>query len=855
MGDPAPVYDDDRSEEPVTRPQLEGIEGGGETTPRKTGHLKSADKKTPEELKEAESGGAVTSAMGAAAAASKELRALGAANDTVGTGFRREKSRVKLEGDKNSFRKKGLIGGGIVAVIALAIAGFLSLIPLKINHMVENAEKHFFASSESAVKRRSERLFSDYVKKHVLPGLKGDCTTTKVNKSCVAAIPGDSKLSKLYNGWRDGNLEGKLADKYGIEFQRQGSNVYLMKVGTDSIDISSLDKPGGATELRDIQAAGRSEVRAKWTKALEDETKLKQILYRFKVGRLLERKYGVKRCVFACNLRDNFADWKDSKKQAFKVTLAERVLLPRSQYMGILLLCLVDTQSTCKDPAGKGKDGEKRDKFQQEMDSKIAELAARFGQETVAKVGEDAAKILDEGFTKYVIDKVFQEETANSVKELADKAIPIVGWINTIASLVGKGAKLGIEYKRWVYVTNAAAMVGVYMMYRTHADEQKSGNVDLTMLGSVTDSLGNTAGNKGQTAEISPLYNDILGSSSPPPQTALSDLLAPIASAQGTQPNAKPKYTCDDNSPVPADKLVCPEENLAASNFITDFSAQFHKEPLSILTTVADFWNSTLGALINKISSLAGILIKPIIENTPGYDQISKLVQDNIGAFLEAVAKFLIPSPISDAMSGARAGDMLFGGADEAASSFGQLGIGGQRLSPQQVADIRNEQDQMYKLQFSQEPLYARLFSKDESRSLVSQVAMAMPMDMSSFVGSASTSLANPFSTLMSSFSSILSGHKTYAASAQPDPFSISQYGYALNDPTLKADPSIYTDQYCAQMDSQWTDNTTVNPDTGQDEHDTTDPCRLESDSITSAGAFYNTAVLDHQDTVYSPGE
>ena len=60
----------------------------------------------------------------------------------------------------------------------------------------------------------------------------------------------------------------------------------------------------------------------------------KMLLMRFKVGRLLEEKYGIKRCIVFCGIRDAFADAKSNAKYAFKVIPARKSYSAAKLFLG-----------------------------------------------------------------------------------------------------------------------------------------------------------------------------------------------------------------------------------------------------------------------------------------------------------------------------------------------------------------------------------------------------------------------------------------------------------------------------------------------------------------------------------------
>lgn len=856
--DKQPLFDND-TPQGVYDDEFERMVGRGQmgTDPE---HKPKPKKKSdsPKDLDSKEKSGGTTDASDAAQSESSMLPGEKGGGGRDGL-FNPEDSKnplVRLAGRVN--RRRALLGGGAAAgIVALIIALFAAILPLKINNMVEKLQTKFFSSTNSAVDKWVDKEFSKYVKKYVLPNLSTSCPSTRVNRSCIADIPGNGKVAKMYRGWRDANLEGKLAKNYNIEFEKRGSSYYIKtpELPADGENITKLlpGTPGEVKELRDFPALKRSEVRTRYLEAIKSESWLRQISLRFKIGGLLDRKYGIERCIFFCTTKDKASDWGDNVKLAARYKTIERVLTPRSEYLGTVMECVVS--GGCDNYLNSGdEDNARRTEFEEKMAQKLTDLKSRLGTETVEQIIKDSDAILKDGFTKYAIQSVFKKVGLEAAGETVNKSIPIIGWINLVASLVSRTAKFGGQLKRFGYVTQAGAVVSMYMMYRSYVDETKRGKADPDLAASMASTLGDNTKNA-EPAEASPLYANTIGTNAP--DTTTASWLWPSAMAASSASTTS-NYTCDNGSKLAKGLSICPEESLVTSNFLTSFSDEFKKD-LAPLVGVADFWNSTAGKVLHGIGNIIGGVVDKVIPG-PVKDAYASLA-DKV---FEKVGDTLLPSPCTENESGARTFNCMAAGADVAGHDSAAYNIGGKQITQQQAAAIETEQENYEREAFDQQPMFARLFDTNNTRSLVSRLAMTVPISRAAAIqGSFGGLLRNPFEVISKSFGAIFSSPRAFAATPQADPFGIPQIGIPVDDPVYSMDSDILTDDYCAQLNKAWAvhdietrpDGTQIDhgdiptdPATGSDVHHYVNPCLLNDMAITSAGGFFTTDVISPKD-------
>ena len=560
---------------------------------------------------------------------------------------------------------------------------------------------------------------------------------------------------------------------------------------------------------------------------------------------MLERKYGIRRCLFFCKTTDKASDYANKEKTAATNAILRHVVEPHTDSLGIVLSCVFDP-SCSKTSAGP----ESQDQLEQKLRDYLEKRGAQYDADTVAKIAQDVTRITDNGFGNYLIAQVTNEATAN----FADKISGPVGWINASAQVVDILANSGDKIKRYAFYVNATSMVSLYILYRSQADEQNNGKASAALTGSLVSTLGDNAGDpshKNQPAEASPLYSNLMSNGSGQSGSVLS-AFAPTALAAGNSPQPSgSRYTCDNDKTVPGGQLVCPEESLISSNFLTGLSDAFKKNDLlANVKALADGWNTISGPVLDFINSIitgaTSAVLAPIQSEL---DSLNSQVTKILTPLAQDIAKWLIPSPITDQMSGARAFNMIAGGTDAAGAQYTQDGLGGQNITPTQAADIRNQQENEARQQFAQQPFFARMFSTSSPYSLVSHVAMSVPTG----IGNASQSsfanlISEPFSKVISGFGSIFASPHTQALTASADPFGVPQKGYLPTDPNLTISPDTLTDDYCKTFNDAWANDVTTDPTTGTDAHSSTNPCLLNDAAVGSAGGYFTSSVLKPED-------
>lgn len=881
-----PVYDEPGSgyddaypqRQNETRERLKEAEGEAGTDSRAGGQGKETAA-SPSDLEDAESG--ASNLYNAEADDNEESDGLYNSDDPA---TRRDRARRFLLRNK---RKIGF-GAGIVGVIAGGGVGlFLILLPLKIEHMVDNLQGTFFASSQQALSTETRNLVKNYMITRVMPGYKSCGSTIKAG--CSARKFGTNPVSNMYRSWADARVERQLAEKgIVVEYRRLPGKWYLETpdINKQGIDIGRNGERLGA------EIDNHKEIRAALDKTIKDETKWYQVYTRYKWGRYFEKKFGLPRCVVVCRLvggkdrYDAFHIKYKNKKQAAQLKLVQRVITPHNQTLGIALECLIQ-DCAAADNHPSGSDGENGTP-ESDTDKKIREALVAYGGTRLAGVPGDELltkykEIEQDGLQKYLIKKALTPIIGETAAGTAGDVLPVAGWINFLAQIVNAGNGASGSLKKLRYEVSGAAMAATFGTWLVFQDEGHTGGTDATVLGSFTDSLGPgtqgapngqpTGGTAG--AEQTKLYQSVVegkkfGGNSAAATALLSNPLLgkTYADSLSGATDGRSGEMCNNGHAVPAGQLICNEDFLGGGNSIANGVHDFFNLPgIGVLVPVAQAWQATVGQVFNFAGDIAGTAFKallapldaschvPGVSTVNGYCGLKSEAEKVIPQIVEGVTKWLIPDPLGVPMGGGRQFVMGAGGADLTGNDSCYRTLGCQAISDKQAAKIRTAQKQAEQYDFSQQPLFARMFSTSSQYSLLSRLAMDVPFGNQAIVHASFASLLDPFRSLGNGFASIFSGRAGAAVDAQPDPFGITQYGYPPG--SIPGDPEKYWDSHCSdnaahayQKTNAWNEAAAHHndPNTGAPLAKTTNPCLLIKATVGAAGGLYDTSNLTQDD-------
>lgn len=793
-----------------------------------------------------------------------------------------------------------LAGSAVSAIVSLMVALF-TFIPFKIEHIIQNIQDHFSAGPKNALRLASKVIFNEYIKEYVIPAY-GSCGTT-IDRNCRVSIPLSTNPAKaLYHNFANDRMEQKLAGKpYYIEFSKNRLSghwhIKSTKTGQDGIDIGR----NGEHLLRVLDNPDNAEI----VDAFMKETGTLNAYQRYKLGSYLSRKYGEKRCIFACTLRKKVTEpideVKDKYTMAAKLVLTQRVLKPMSETKALAVTCMLENcgpqnySSTGTDPPSS--------QYEQDLTEALRQSAQASGSgngldydkskaeyDDIAKNG--LGQHLIESSIKGVVGKVAGEETADKTAKAASKAIPIIGWIHLGAQTTEMVKNADPVLDAIGYVTAAGAAYNFYQSYLTYKDEVHTGNVNAEEMGSMTNSLGPGIEDPDDplvggtaSAEESPLYQAIISNKS---------------SLQGEASVGSKNYKCSNNDPLLAGSLICPEEAMTASSDVLERVGKDLEKvcltsnattlanlagasipcPLN-LTRASSIWMGSFGAIINAGESALGyiasgafkaigtafnaycdapslgpIKLFPVPMPNAATDTLCGAVsaaEEVATGIMGALILKVIPNPWGTNMGGGRATQMLFaGGAVEGKESSQKLGLG--RTTNEEAAALIDEEKAIERREFEQQPFMARMFNIHDDMSFASMLAMQAPLNYKvAAQNSVAGILLNPFASLGNGFGSILASGRAHAAPTNPD--AVDPYGIGVakfDEDKLPSSPEKYLDNTdCDKSIEEWHKQAAEgdpHPNTGTPVYRDSNACQLLRTSIGSMGAKYDTNMLDPED-------
>lgn len=770
--------------------------------------------------------------------------------------------------------KKGVIFGGSIATFIIAMATFmLSQFPFGFKSIMINVVKKEMAVANANSDDLQETFMSHYIKKYLLPGMKAQgCTSTLVDKSCAVTVVGDTILDRMFRSWQKGNIEKRWAQAgFEIQYDKKANRYYMKATGVEGrVDITKYT--GGDGNI--FREVNRRDIRSAIREAHKNASFHDRIMMRYGLGKMLHDNYNVRRCVLTCKVLDArekyFTEPIELRQKAFKTMLARRVLMPRSEVMGLAFQCLF-SGSEC-DPNKPDIDpetGEYKTQFEGQIQETVQQLLMKDdGDVTLAKAQELTKEFREKGVQQVIIEKIVDkllgktgasDATKQATAQIAGKAIPVIGAVIAVAQVIDAVSSVGEHSKSLNTQLQSQSAVSLYGMNSTYADEIGSANVDAAMVGSFADSFSPNQEKQdngqmgGAGAGAAPLYNAVINNGDQT-QTAFNGLFGSKVYAAGEDANNTETYKCPITGklldPSGRDgKLICPEQSLKYGGFILDAFgsvSNFLNAPgISLITQASKWISGVIGAITGTISEP---LLKAL-EKAPGYGAVVDSVTQGITPIFQNLVKYVFPDWINDNMSGATNFVATDLGARWAAADYSESVQRGYPLTAQQVNAVETEQSTLDEIAFRNKSFYGRMFDQDDPSSFVTRAALVMPANLRSDSGQMFSQLiSDPFTKVVRSFGAVFSGQRAFAApKVLEDPFGITHYGRSTDDAIFNENPQAYYASRCDgnSHNEDWNKNVTIDPDLGIPRHTQSDDCAFLQEGARLGGGMFDSALVE----------
>lgn len=731
------------------------------------------------------------------------------------------------------------LAGGIIAG---GFASFMLVAPLaKVNSVLDVAERTFLSSSKQIGDNIAERMLTQYISTKLIPGMvTNNCQSTKIDRTCANVSSSDKYTGKIMNAYRDTRVEKKLYDNHKIEISREGNKFYLSSPELDSPELLG-DAPtdaNGQTKLDEAvrKALTRGQIR---TAVRNELSGWRNMMIRYQTASLMERKYGVSRCVVACGSRDKASAWVKNNPVADRTKAGKAALLSQivsSKYGSAVALaveCASDPNFSCIDTTGEEPepDGTRQSKYSKELRARVAAARVEFGDEKLSEILKQSDEIRNRGgLSAYIMNNVLEKLLGKTIGAITGKALPLVGWVDTAVVTQAGAASASTLYTHAAYATNATMAVATLGLFAAANDEFKASDMDPATFGSISSMLdaSDDTENGGGGAETSPVFQTFTGK------------------------EVDKNYSCKDGGDMGGNELVCKtdESLLGAQNTGTDLLAAYGinqafvgEMPILNGMKMNDFsaaWRSTItvglswiGEIVaNAASSAVGAAIKAVT----GFD-LNEWVAGVVANGVNFMMEMIVPPMVTVLSSGARITNAIFTGMAVLARDTA-VSWGGGQISAEQFAENTQQLVLQQQAEFDAQPVAQRLFDTEETRSLVSQAAMATPTTLSGLTSSITNFFGSPQSAIASSLSNITSG-QSYAATASAATYQQYyeesgvdfMYGYEPDDPlmTTTSFEQYEEERDCTNPDAQiykdWDASGGYNNVTGEYIYTTTNGC------------------------------
>lgn len=708
----------------------------------------------------------------------------------------------------------------IIAIIGSTIAGvtgFLNTLiqPFQLPTISQFLEDQKYAGFNNASRRAMEQAFTGYVAAILLPGMRANgCPTTKVARNCTGDITGEGPVKLLWRKFtgvdkKQASIEYKMA-QLGIEFVNSNGQIFMRVQGEGDIDLSDVEN-GRVSNIFDMEALTRGQARERAIRAFEDTSEYKSLLYRMRVQGVL-KKYGIIRCMVACEFKDRLHGRQIELQRAGLAFLNQRVFETRAQLLGLYLNCLL---APCDDiltsPGQEGDEatnGEPSSELHRSTRNLLAQLSARFGAETLEAMVERVKDLDRDGLqlhlTKLAIQKIGGTITGNRIDEqlvnkIAGGPVALTLMVVRLAILISQFSQL----KTMNYLLNAAAAVQVAEMMRTVSHETRAGQMDSAILGSTTNIFRHGPFNSGPGLSESPAWDKTVASINERPAMAFMRTILPQKAYAQAADTSSLTYVCNDGRSIfnhqreagAAENNVCDEMRLGMDGQFLVELGEFVSE-IPLLNVIIDFAEQ-LFAIIDQIAQVVIDFLRLI----PGVAQVIDAIGEWLSPVILGFFRTILKDPLGDKPSGARITEMAIQGFEVGGADSAHRLLGGQVMSPGQQAVIMQEEEEIARRRFEALPLKERLFSTESSYSLAGQIALTAPSDMpgamrQTFAGL----LGNPLGKLANSVGSIFTLNRATAqdVTRQQSMFNVVAHGYPKDHEVWNTRPDIYWDENCA---------------------------------------------------------
>ena len=733
------------------------------------------------------------------------------------------------------------IGGGLFGLMML----FFTILPYKLDAMVSTITDQLSSVPQHAINQRLEYITTRWVAmKMMQTAYPGDANLVFCAGGGVLCHLGATKYSTWFEEQLDAKFEKEGRNVKAV-FNASGRNTLGGKATSFTMHLESKDMN---SVLQGVEKELSHKDMRRHIKKMTRKVHGRNYFMRYLSKRVLYRKYGVKKFnIIPEKAGQKYADF----KAKIKLNMNTRITAKMSPRFAAYLGCLDGTDAKkCQDTL---------DKLNNDLDSKISEAekeAEKATGDNKTKADEKVKKVKGQKEALNNIDSLSKAAPDTPLGKIISKQLfkkiaaanAIIGAIDLVAKIVGAVNEkvieiVGADQKKQLYTAFTYDEEASPVLTR---DQIRAGTIDNIQHVELATSLFDGA-------EAAPIFQATFGGNN----TAAS-LLYPTAYAEDGGIRTKCEVGGEEKVvALDPGELVCPEKKI-----VKDYTT-FTKYPVwRVLAGIAEAWNSTFGAIIDFVGDTVGKVFSwffSYLQELPGLKQLVELSEGLIEKAMGWAVSLLfgIPEVGVDA-PGNNNFEALHGGltttmqssteAGQAGADSGSKqpdGIGGARLTNQQVSVLAKQIEQEHDEEFREQPLMAKLFDPTLKRSVAGQLLAVMPT--SGF--STARLLARAPIALASAITPTNTHAAKYDQAAVMRAFGVTWHGFT-DEAVYKADPSQYTDAVCSTKAKEREASYGIHEGDLVPTYSVADPCALE---LTVAG---NLALMaDDKEGKYYPKE
>ena len=686
-------------------------------------------------------------------------------------------ARKRYKSSKSRLAASGFGGGLVVSVIL----GIFSLLPLKLEMMIQNISDKAGAVAEHAIGERTQYLVTRALAVRLIMAANGNASDADGK---LAFCKGGGVSCSLFLTYTAAYFE----KEFGIDFDVESRGRAKLGGRASSWTIRAKSTDGVGDIMKQINTN-------KEMKAFIRDTVREQHGHNFVkryLGRLtLMRRWGVTRFSPFEKTRNSIAE----RRAKLRVAISKGTIGRISPKLDKYLTCMTggakcgellrqtkyaDLDLSVDDSeAPEQKNGQTDDHFQKEQDAYNDRQNAR-SEISKAEVGDLSGFDFDgagsDGFFRKLITKQIITKIAGplAVAGMLDLFFKAVGGIDNGA--------LDEIHKDLVSSVYVGSMVENVMAVN---DKMKANDPD----------------NQLDIGELQTATEMFDGSEDNPLFWLENGLIDPNSNSVG-----RLRAVCvtdgDNYKDITLDEgeYVCPEAKI-----VSNYTVFFKTLPgWEYIAKAAKGWNSTVG----KIFDFVGSGIGAIMSHIPGMSQLASLLGKAMKPLISWLFGLIFDVPDVGygkddkplgyqnytALSGA---DRIFenGVMEEGVGDDGKAqGAGGRVLSNSEVAAIQGDETTKKQDYIARNSSIPAFLNPDITGSLTQRIVLTTPT-------SVSAALKMPFAALKNAVNvvSIPSGVSATgsAATTYANPFNMPIYGYTDSDGVFDADPGKYTEDYC----------------------------------------------------------